>query len=128
MLSFLNQMAERKIADAIDSGELTTAKFKNKPLKFEDDSFVPQDLKMAYKILKNSGYVPEEVHLRKEIYNLEQLISQTDDVHTRLKQMKKLNVLLMKLDANRHSPTCLKDKQNYFDKIIANTSVNSTEK
>ncbi len=67
MIQALQQLAEQRIAKAIEDGTLKVDGWKNKPLPLDDDSFVPDDLKMAYKILKNSGYVPPEVELRKEI-------------------------------------------------------------
>jgi len=122
-MSILASIAERKIAQAIEDGTLDCAKFKNKPLVHEDDSFVPADLKMAYKILKNSGYLPAEIETRKEIHNLEQLISKTEDAHLRVKQMKKLNVLLMKLDSQRSNPSSIDHQSDYFDRIVERTTI-----
>ena len=67
MIKALQQIAEQRIAKAIEDGTLKIAGWKNKPLPLDDDAFVPDDLKMAYKILKNSGYVPTEVETGKEI-------------------------------------------------------------
>lgn len=125
-MSILASIAERKIAQAIEDGTLNCSKFKNKPLVHEDDSFVPADLKMAYKVLKNGGYLPAEIETRKEIDNLEQLISKTEDAHLRVKQMKKLNVLLMKLDSQRSTPSSIHHDSDYFDRIIEKTSLNKT--
>ncbi len=122
-MSILASIAERKIAQAIEDGTLDCSKFKNKPLVYEDDSFVPADLKMAYKALKNSGYLPPEIETRKEIHNLEQLISKTEDAHLRVKQMKKLNVLLMKLDSQRSHPSSVTQQNDYFDKIVEKTTI-----
>jgi Domain of unknown function (DUF1992) len=64
-------IAEQKIAQAIAKGELKTSGWENRPLPLEDDHMVPADLKMAYKILKNAGYLPPEIEARKEINRLE---------------------------------------------------------
>ncbi len=93
MIQALQQLAEQRIAKAIEDGTLKVDGWKNKPLPLDDDSFVPDDLKMAYKILKNSGYVPPEVELRKEVQKLEDLIIKTEDSHQRVKQMKKLDLV-----------------------------------
>ena len=50
-------IAEQRIAQAIEKGELKTTGWENRPLPLNDDHLVPDDLKMAYKILKNSGYL-----------------------------------------------------------------------
>lgn len=114
----LYTIAERRIAQAIKDGTLKTDGWKNKPLPLDDDSFVPDDLKMAYKILKNSGYVPPEVETRKEIQRLEDLIAKSEDCHQRVKQMKKLNVLMMKLDAQRNRPSSIEHDDEYYRKIV----------
>ncbi|MEN8140286.1 MAG: DnaJ family domain-containing protein [Thermodesulfobacteriota bacterium] len=93
-------IAERKISQAIKDGSLETVskKWRGRPLVHEDDSFVPADLKMAYKMLQNSGFVPPEVQERQEVARLEDLIAKSEDSHERLRQLKKLEVLLMKMN------------------------------
>ncbi|MGI6638056.1 MAG: DUF1992 domain-containing protein [Desulfobulbus sp.] len=69
MLGIIQTIAERKIQQAMEEGALPDlSHWKNKPLP-QDDSLakVPPDLRMAYKVLKNAGYIPEELALRKEI-------------------------------------------------------------
>ncbi|WP_136796645.1 MULTISPECIES: DUF1992 domain-containing protein [Desulfosediminicola] len=124
----LTFIAEQKIAQAIENGELKTSGWKNKPLKLEDDHMVPDDLKMAYKLLKNAGYIPPEIEQRKEITRLEELIAKTEDEHERLQQMRKLSVLLMKVDANRITPANISHDDEYYRKLVEKTSVHSTKK
>ena len=62
MLEFL---AERKIAEAIASGELDNLPGEGQPLDLDDDALIPEELRLAYRILKNAGYVPPEVAVRK---------------------------------------------------------------
>ena len=62
MFSFIQAIAERKIQQAITEGTLPDlSHWKNKPLPPDDMAGVPADLRMAYRLLKNAGYVPEEV-------------------------------------------------------------------
>ncbi len=118
MLDALYQIAERRIAKAIEDGTLKTDGWKNRPLPLNEDSFVPDDLKMAYKILKNSGYVPPEVETRKEIQKLEDLILKTEDSHQRVKQMKKLDVLMRKIEAQRSRPSSIEHDDAYYRRIV----------
>ena len=118
MIKALQQIAEQRIAKAIEEGSLKIDSWKNRPLPLDDDSFVPDDLKMAYKILKNSGYVPPEVETRKEIQKLEDLIVKTEDSHQRVKQMKKLDLLMRKIDAQRSRPASIEHDDVYFRKIV----------
>lgn len=67
MFDALHRIAERKIEQAIRRGELSNLRGSGKPLKLENDAHVPAAQRMAYRILKNSGYVPEEVLLRRNI-------------------------------------------------------------
>ncbi|BDD86947.1 DUF1992 domain-containing protein [Desulfofustis limnaeus] len=118
MYSALALIAEQRISQAIEDGTLRTDGWRGRPLPMNTDPFVPEDLKMAYKVLKNSGYLPPEVEMRKEVNRLEDLISKTEDAHQRLKQMKKLNVLLMKIDQCRARPTRLDHHPDYYRKIV----------
>jgi hypothetical protein len=54
-------IAERKIEEALARGELDGLPGAGRPLDLEDDALVPEDLRMAYRILKNAGFVPQEV-------------------------------------------------------------------
>lgn len=121
-------IAEQRIAEAMRERDLNSPKWKNKPLPLEDDRFVPDDLKMAYKILKNSGYLPPEIEERKEVQRLEDLIARTEDEHERLKQMKKLNVLLMKVDARRSFSSSIAGQEEYYQKVVEKITVLSKGK
>ena len=121
-------IAEQRIAKAMEKGDFVSAKWKNKPLPLDDDSHVPDDLKMAYKILKNSGYLPPEIEQRKEIKKVEDLIAATEDEHERLRQMKKLNVLLMKLDAGRPTATSISSQHDYYRQVVERITLRSSEK
>ncbi len=43
------------------------------PLDLTDDALVPEELRVAYRILKNAGFVPPEVETINEIAQLERL-------------------------------------------------------
>jgi hypothetical protein len=56
-------LAERKIAEALANGEFDDLPGAGQPLELDDDPLVPEELRLAYRILKNAGYVPPEVDL-----------------------------------------------------------------
>lgn len=66
-LHFLANRAERRIQEAQKEGAFDHLPGEGRPLDLEDDSAVPQELRMAYKVLKNAGYLPPELADRKEI-------------------------------------------------------------
>lgn len=127
MINAITLIAERRIAEAIQEGRLKTDGWKNRPLPLDDDRLVPADLRMAYKILKNAGYLPPEIEARKEIQRLEELIAATEDEHIRLKQMKKLNVLLLKLNSMRPRPVSI-EENDYYCKVVEKVSVSKAGK
>ena len=57
----LELIAERKIEDAVARGDLQGLPGEGRPLELADDPLVPEELRMANRILKNAGYVPREV-------------------------------------------------------------------
>ena len=72
MLEFI---AERKIAEAIENGDFDNLPGAGKPLELDDDSLVPEELRLAYRILKNAGFVPPEVETVNDIAALERLVA-----------------------------------------------------
>lgn len=84
-------IAEDKIKTAIKDGEFDYLPGKGKPQRIEDLSSIPVDLRMAYKVLKNSGYLPEEVELKKELVSLEELLQSCTDVDEKEKLNKKIS-------------------------------------
>ena len=126
MIEAIRIIAERKISEAIKEGLLDIKEWRNRPLPPSNDSMIPDDLRIAYKMLKNAGFVPPEIETRKEIQQLEDLIAATEDEHTRVKQIKKLNYLVMKLDAVRGGSTTIENQEAYYRKVVEKLSV--TEK
>ncbi|MDA8166062.1 MAG: DUF1992 domain-containing protein [Desulfobacteraceae bacterium] len=126
MTDILQLIAERRISEAIQEGKLRFLEcWKGKPLPQEDDSRIPPDLRMAYKVLKNAGYLPPEIETRKEIQQVEELIAATDDEHVRVKQLKKLNALVFKLNNMRKRPLNIEAQDDYYRKIVERISIRS---
>jgi hypothetical protein len=72
MLDFL---AEKKLAEAVSRGELDDLPGQGQPLDLEEDPLIPEDLRLAFRILKNAGYVPPEVQQVNEVAELERLVA-----------------------------------------------------
>lgn len=94
----LSWLAEQKIAEAMARGEFDHLPGKGKPLQMEDLSGVPEDLRMAYKLMKNAGYVPEEVDLRNECLRLSDLIAACEDGPEKRELKKKLSEQQLRLN------------------------------
>lgn len=125
MLTALHFIAERRIEKALAEGTFPDlSHWKGKPLPKDDMEHVPADLRMGYRILKNAGYVPEEVGLRKEIAKTEDLLRHCRDEKAKYKQLKKLNYLRFKLENRMGKKLRLDEESEYFEKIVDAVSVN----
>ncbi|MDH5202994.1 MAG: DUF1992 domain-containing protein [Nitrospirota bacterium] len=112
------RIAERIIREAMENGEFDNLEGTGKPLNFEDETWIPEDLRIAYRILKNAGCIPPEIELRKEIINMSALINTIDDDKERLKKIKELNFKLLKLNTMRKRPFDLDNFQEYEEKVV----------
>ncbi len=117
-LHFLAARAEKRIAEARDSGTFEHLPGEGSPLAFEDDSNVPEELRMAYKILKNAGYAPPELTERKEISTLLDLLEHCPEGAEKVRQMRRLDVLLMRMNTRRARPMLLEENDPYYESVL----------
>lgn len=75
---FLTQLAEERIEEARDRGDLDNLPGSGRPLPMEDEPLVPEHQRMAYRILKNSGYLPPELEMHKEAVDIALQLAGTD--------------------------------------------------
>lgn len=118
-MDILATIAERKIREAMARGELDNLPGKGKPLAMDEDlSGVPAELRMAYKLLKNAGFVPPEVELRKEIVSLREMLGTLEDDEERRRVGRELDFKLLKLGMMRKRAANLDEFPEYREKII----------
>ena len=118
LFNIIDKIAEERIREAIERGEFDDLPGKGQPLNLEDDSHLPTDLRLAYKILKNANCLPPELELRKEIRTTEALLAGIQDTQEKYKQMKKLNYLVMKLNMTRRGSIALEENQLYYERVV----------
>jgi len=119
---FFHLIAERKIQEAILNGELDNLPGRGQPLRLEDDSQVPEDLRLAYKILKNADCLPPELELKKDIVRMEEMLRGIEDVEEKYKQMKRLNFMIMKLNMMRKVSLPFEENEVYYVKVVERMS------
>ncbi|WP_153147372.1 DUF1992 domain-containing protein [Dechloromonas sp. H13] len=68
-------LAERRIAEALARGDLEHLPGAGRPLVFDDDPLVPAEQRMFSRVLRQAGFVPNGVLLRKEIAELRREIA-----------------------------------------------------
>lgn len=119
---FYQKIIEKKIQEAVNNGEFDNLPGQGKPLKLDDESRVPDDLRLAYKVLKNANCLPPEVELRKEIRQMEDMLDHIPDEKEKYRQIKKINLKVMKLNMMGHKSPLLEEKQIYYRKILERVS------
>jgi hypothetical protein len=116
-------MAERRILEAMERGEFDDLPGKGKPLELEDDDpMVPEELRMAYRIMKNAGMLPPELELRKEILRLSDLLDAVRDEGERRARRRELDYKLMKLNLMRRRPVFLEGLPEYRERVLEKLS------
>jgi hypothetical protein len=99
MATIFEILAERHISEAVLRGDLDGLPGAGKPLEFEDDALVTPEQRMINRILKNAGFTPREIVLRKEIAALQQEIRNTPRGERRDQLKRELAMLLVQVSA-----------------------------
>lgn len=116
-LYIFQKIAEDRIREAVERGELDNLPGAGQPQNLEDDSNLPEELRIAYKVLKNAGFTPPELDLRKQIYQVEELLDDAPDEQSRYQAIKRLNFLSLKLAALRPQSALL-DEHQYASRVL----------
>lgn len=118
MLFGYQKIIEKRIKEAQEKGEFDDLPGKGGPLALEDDSRIPEDLRLSYKVLKNANCLPPEVELRKEIRHLTDMLEGIPDEKEKYQQIKKINLLITKLNMMGHGSPLFDEDQVYYSKIV----------
>jgi len=117
-MDFFQRIAENRILEALEAGLFDNLPGRGKPLRLEDDSNVPEDLRLAYKIMKMADCLPPELEARREVTQLQDLVASLEDESEKLKQMQRLNFLVMKLGLMRKVSCLVMEHDIYTPKIL----------
>jgi len=74
-----SRIAENRIREAMEQGEFDNLPGAGQPLSLEEYFATPEDMRMAYSVLKNANCRPLEVELLAEIARLEQAVAAAPD-------------------------------------------------
>ena len=116
-MHLFDRIVEARIQEAIERGELRDLSGEGKPLQLDDNSAVPETLRAAYRLLKNAGYLPPELHLRKELREAEQLLHQLPEGE-RCRARVRLELLQLRLAASRRQPINLLLEDRYRERLL----------
>ena len=112
------RIIEQRIREAQERGEFDNLPGRGEPLNLVDDSGVPEDLRLAYKILKNADCLPPELEARKEIRQMEDLLENIPDEKERYKLIKKINYKIVKLNMMGRKSPLLEEKEVYYKRLV----------
>lgn len=94
----IEKFVEDQISKAIEAGEFDDLPGKGKPLDLRAYFETPEEMRMAYSILKSNNFAPQEVEALKEIDALKkELASCSDDRKRELNKMIADKTLAFKL-------------------------------
>jgi len=118
MFPGFEKLIESRIKKAQDEGAFENLPGSGQPLPIEDDRHIPADLRMVHKVLKNADCLPPEVQLRKEIRTTEDLLAGMIDTVQKYRTIKKLNFLIMKLNALKDANPAYDIPQRYYGEVV----------
>lgn len=119
MFKFIHIVAEDRINAALKKGELDDLPGKGKPLAPDEAANMPEELRMAYRILRNSGHLcpeaEEKARQGTEISTAEMLPERSGE-HEAYRRMRRLEVLARRAGKN----TELGTDSPYYERLIEN--------
>ncbi|RST72299.1 DUF1992 domain-containing protein [Siminovitchia acidinfaciens] len=92
-------ISEDKIRKAYEEGEFDNLPGQGKPLPPDKLKGIPDDLRMAYRVMQNSGFTPEEMDAKKELMTIEDLIRHSEDKLEAEELRRQLNEKLLKYNS-----------------------------
>jgi hypothetical protein len=103
-MKLLDALVEQRIAAAAARGEFDELPGAGAPLNFEDDPLVPEEVRVANRILKNAGFVPPAVEQLRALHCLQDELAAVSDRATRCRLQAKMLALDMALESLRGGP------------------------
>ena len=117
-MSYFWRIAEERIKEAQRAGAFDNLPGKGKPLELEDLSWVPEDLRISYLVLKNAHVLPPEAELLKDIHTIEDLLKHVEDEGERRALAKSIQFKLIRLDMLKRRSMPLYAVRHYSRKLV----------
>lgn len=115
---WFERIVEARIREAQERGEFDALPGYGKPLRLDDDTLVPEDLKLAYRVLRNAGYLPPEIERRRELGGLGELLAGREP-EAAGRGRRRARLLLMRLAAESGTESALWLQEDYYRKLCA---------
>lgn len=114
-LPLLDALAEKHIGEAQARGEFEDLPGRGEPLDLGNDALVPEELRAAWRMLKNAGCLPPELETHAEIRDIETLLRSVGSEDERGRLLGRLQFLLLRAPLGRRGS--LRVEADYAEKI-----------
>ncbi|MDR2694752.1 MAG: DUF1992 domain-containing protein [Deltaproteobacteria bacterium] len=113
-------VAEQKIQEALQNGEFEDLPGAGKPLAMEDLSHLPPEARMAYTILKNSGFVDAPRDMRRPVSPDRELKRSSPEEGAANDRLRRLDVMMHRMRRARGQRDFLPPILDslYLDKVL----------
>lgn len=113
----METLAEERILAAMQRGEFDNLAGAGRPLPADDLAMLPEELRMACRILKNAGYAPPQLLLRRQIDDLAVTLAKENAGETRERGRKRLFCLLQQLTDGEQRALHLSLQEHYYRQL-----------
>ncbi len=119
LLPAYETLIEQRIREATERGEFADLPGAGQPMELDDDLLVPEEVRVAHRILKNAGYVPPEAQQLSEINQLIAQVGRSEFAAGREGTDKRLRALLIQLELAGRPAAATKAWHDYQDALLS---------
>lgn len=113
-------LVEQRILEAQARGEFDRLPGRGQPLDLDEDPLVPDELRVAWRVLRNAGYVPPEVEALRRLREATDEAARAADGAAKERALRKLQALALALAESRPGrPLSLGVAPRYYAKIVS---------
>jgi len=94
-------LIERRILEAQARGEFDRLPGSGRPLDLDEDPLVPDELRVAWRVLRNAGFVPPEVEALRRLRDATDEVERAADGAAKDRALRKLQALSLALAESR---------------------------
>jgi hypothetical protein len=94
-------LVEQRILEAQTRGEFDRLPGAGRPMDLDEDPLVPGDLRVAWRVLKNAGFVPPEVEALRQVRDAAVELDRATDGAAKDRALRRLQALSLALAESR---------------------------
>lgn len=117
-MDLLNSLAEQKIGESINAGDLENLEGAGKPIDFTLDEHVPTEVRAIYRVLKHANVLPPEVQLRQDLVRVETLMQSIQNDAEKDTLGRALKRAQLKLALLSQQGLVLQKEQAYVESVV----------